>query len=144
MTIHLMTSSKKGVSSLQISRELGITVKSAWFMTHRIREAMIEHRGIGDEYEGGHSSVNHSAKEYVNPDGQHTNTAESFFALLKRGHYGIFHMLSKQHLPRYSTEFSFRWNHRKESDGERMTAAIKGAEGKRLMYRQPNTGNGTV
>src|SRR5437868_13581817 len=31
MTIHLMTSSKKGVSSLQISRELGITVKSAWF-----------------------------------------------------------------------------------------------------------------
>lgn len=40
MTIHLMTSSKKGVSSLQISRELGITVKSAWFMTHRIRLAM--------------------------------------------------------------------------------------------------------
>src|SRR5262245_39741061 len=40
MAIHLMTSSKKGVSSLQISRELGITVKSAWFLTHRIREAM--------------------------------------------------------------------------------------------------------
>src|SRR5437660_3397013 len=40
VTLHLMTSSKKGISSLQISRELGITVKSAWFMTHRIREAM--------------------------------------------------------------------------------------------------------
>ncbi len=40
ITLHLMTSSKKGISSLQISRELGITVKSAWFMTHRIREAM--------------------------------------------------------------------------------------------------------
>jgi hypothetical protein len=40
MAIHLMTSSKKGVSSHQIARELGITVKSAWFMTHRIREAM--------------------------------------------------------------------------------------------------------
>jgi len=38
--IHLMTSSKKGVSSHQIARELGITVKSAWFVTHRIREAM--------------------------------------------------------------------------------------------------------
>src|SRR5580658_9671564 len=38
--VHLMTSSKKGVSSHQIARELGITVKSAWFMTHRIREAM--------------------------------------------------------------------------------------------------------
>lgn len=37
---HLMTSSKKGVSSHQIARELSITVKSAWFMTMRLREAM--------------------------------------------------------------------------------------------------------
>jgi len=37
---HLMTSSKKGVSSHQLARELEITVKSAWFMTHRIRESM--------------------------------------------------------------------------------------------------------
>jgi transposase-like protein len=42
MAIHLMTSSKKGVSSLQLSRELGITPKSAWFLTQRIREAMTE------------------------------------------------------------------------------------------------------
>src|SRR5262249_45834564 len=42
MALHLMTSSKKGVSSLQISRECGITIKSAWFLTHRIREAMRE------------------------------------------------------------------------------------------------------
>jgi transposase-like protein len=40
MAIHLMTISKKGVSSHQIARELGITQKSAWFMDHRIREAM--------------------------------------------------------------------------------------------------------
>lgn len=40
MAIHLMTSSKKGVSSHQIARELGITQKSAWFVNHRIREAM--------------------------------------------------------------------------------------------------------
>ena len=64
-----------------------------------------------------------------------TNTAESFFALLKRGHYGTFHQLSKKHLHRYCTEFGFRWNHRKVSDGTRMVAAIKGAEGRRLMYR---------
>ena len=38
--IHLMTSSKKGVSSHQIARELDITPKSAWFLTHRIRESM--------------------------------------------------------------------------------------------------------
>ena len=35
-----MASSKKGVSSHQIHRTLGITYKSAWFMTHRLREAM--------------------------------------------------------------------------------------------------------
>ncbi len=38
--IYLITSSKKGISSHQLHRTLGITVKSAWFMSHRIREAM--------------------------------------------------------------------------------------------------------
>jgi transposase-like protein len=36
----LMASSKKGISSHQMHRALGITYKSAWFLTHRIREAM--------------------------------------------------------------------------------------------------------
>ena len=40
--IHLICSSKKGVSSNQLHRTLGITLKSAWFMSHRIREAMRE------------------------------------------------------------------------------------------------------
>jgi len=39
---HLLISSKKGISSHQIHRMLGITYKSAWFMTHRIREALRE------------------------------------------------------------------------------------------------------
>lgn len=38
--IHLMTSSKKGISAHQLHRILEITYKSAWFMAHRIREAM--------------------------------------------------------------------------------------------------------
>src|SRR4051812_26656250 len=38
--IFLLTSSKKGMSSNQLHRILGVTLKSAWFMTHRIREAM--------------------------------------------------------------------------------------------------------
>jgi transposase-like protein len=38
--IHLMTSSKKGISSNQLHRVLEITLKSAWFLSHRIREAM--------------------------------------------------------------------------------------------------------
>jgi transposase-like protein len=40
--IFLMASSKKGISSNQLHRTLGVTLKSAWFMSHRIREAMRE------------------------------------------------------------------------------------------------------
>jgi transposase-like protein len=228
MAFHLVSSSKKGMSSHQLSRELGITQKSAWFLGHRIREAMrkepmasmlgavsgeieideayvggkprnkgphnkrgrgtskaavlvlverdgnatampIEsvnsstlhaaakehvirnatiftdelptYNGIGEHFEGGHHSVNHHEHVYAKTDENGllvtTNTAESFFALLKRSHYGIHHQMSKQHLHRYVNERSFMWDHRKISDGERMVAAVKGAEGKRLMYREP-------
>lgn len=40
LATHLLCSSKKGISSHQIARTLGVTYKTAWFMTHRIREAM--------------------------------------------------------------------------------------------------------
>jgi transposase-like protein len=40
--IYLIASSKKGISSNQLHRTLGITLKSAWFMSHRVREAMAE------------------------------------------------------------------------------------------------------
>lgn len=43
---HLLCSSKKGISSHQLSRTLGVTVKTAWFMSHRLREAMLP-GGIG-------------------------------------------------------------------------------------------------
>lgn len=103
-----------------------------------ITDELPSYKGIGKMFDGGHETVNHSAKQYVREteDGKNinTNTAESFFALLKRGHYGIFHKLSEKHLHRYCDEFSFRWNHRKTTDGERMVTAIRGAEGKRLMY----------
>jgi transposase-like protein len=40
LAVHLLSSSKKGISSHQLHRSLGVTYKTAWFMTHRIREAM--------------------------------------------------------------------------------------------------------
>ena len=47
MAVHLMCASKKAISSHQIHRMLGVTYKSAWFMTHRIREAMVSgNRGL--------------------------------------------------------------------------------------------------
>ena len=40
LATYLLCSSKKGISSHQLHRMLGVTYKTAWFMTHRIREAM--------------------------------------------------------------------------------------------------------
>jgi len=42
LAAHLLSASKKGMSSVQIARMLGVTQKTAWFMMHRIREAMRE------------------------------------------------------------------------------------------------------
>lgn len=47
LATHLMCSSKKGISSHQIHRTLGVTYKTAWFMTHRIREAMAPAKDAG-------------------------------------------------------------------------------------------------
>jgi transposase-like protein len=83
-----------------------------------------------------HEVVNHGAHQYVNGSA-YTNTAEGWFALLKRGVTGTFHHVSEEHLDRYVDEFVFRYNRRKMSDGERAVRAIKGIEGKRLFYSQP-------
>jgi transposase-like protein len=218
---HLMATSKKGFSALQLQRNLGLgSYRTAWFLAHRIREAMrcepiagmlkgdvqadetwvggkprpgspdqrgkgitkkqpvlvlvetngraqsqpiqsvsgatiypimkaiidpssrivtdeaTHYRHAGDGF-ADHAQVNHRADQYVTADGFTTNTAESYFALLKRGHYGVYHHMSKKHLHRYCTEFDFRWNGRTFKDSERRDAAIKGAEGKRLFYKSP-------
>jgi transposase-like protein len=85
-----------------------------------------------------HDVVTHSAGEYVRREGKkvvHTNTVEGFFSILKRGIVGTYHHVGKQHLHRYLSEFDFRYNAREVADGERTQLAVKGVEGKRLMYR---------
>lgn len=219
----LLCSSKKGISAHQLHRMLGVTYKTAWFMAHRIREAMTQppfqaalsgtveadetyvggkarwktkryqgvkktgrgtdktpvmvlverggrarsfrmanvtgdeikgairrnvartahmrtdsfrsYAGLGSEY-ASHEVVNH-LDEWVRGD-VHTNTAENFFSILKRGINGTYHHVSEAHLPRYLAEFDFRYNNRSANgvnDGERTVRALKGAEGKRLTYQ---------
>jgi transposase-like protein len=232
----IMCESKKGVSSLQLQRHLKISYKAAWFMSHRIREAMREggmepppmlggggkiveadetyfgpveaakvrtkttsgrkftkggrtgpsnkrpivslverggrvrsfHVASADKdsvttivrenitreshlhtdesrlYHGSelhfasHETVKHSAKEYVRGD-VHTNSAEGYFSIFKRGMRGVYQHCKEKHLHRYLAEFDFRYNHRVAmgvGDGVRALLAIRGAEGKRLTYRQ--------
>jgi len=91
------------------------------------------YKGLNKEF-AGHRTVNHGTGEYVNGD-VHTNCAEGYFSLLKRGIFGTYHHVSKQHLDRYLAEFNFRYNSRKVEDGIRMMLAIDGVKGKRLMLR---------
>jgi len=214
--IYLMCESKKGISSNQLSRDVGVTYKSAWFMTHRIRQAMsnggtmkfdgiveadetyiggrtkggkrgrgaekktpvfalIQRDGgarsfhvgnvkkktlqglIGENVEetahimtdsfksycgleddfAGHSFVDHS-KEYVRGI-VHTNFAECYFSLLKRGILGTFHHVSREHLQRYLHEFDFRWNRRDDETAENLNAVLRQAIGQRLLYRDSAT-----
>lgn len=228
---YFMSSSKKGVSAHQLHRSLGITYKSAWFLTHRIREAMragglvtpmggegkiveadetyygrVDKANIRTKTTSGrpftksgktankrpivalverggsvrtfhvavankdainkiiseniaresrlhtdesrlyvdahtmfasHERVKHSAGEYARGD-VHTNTAEGYFGVFKKGMRGVYQHCAEKHLHRYLSEYDFRFNHRTAlgiSDIERTEAAIRGAEGKRLTYR---------
>jgi transposase-like protein len=68
--IYVITSHKKGISSVQLGKDLGIPQKTAWFLLHRIREAMREKKGFllinevqADEtYMGGSEMNKHSKK----------------------------------------------------------------------------------
>jgi transposase-like protein len=215
---HLLCAGKKGVSAHQIHRMLGVTYKTAWFMCHRIREAMkptnptplggegktveadetfvggkhsnrafkkpakkkmvvtlVErdgrarsfhvanihagiirsalvtnidrrsrlmsddaamYKGVGKEMAGGHFPVIHNAGEYAFMD-MHSNTAENFFSILKRGVIGTYHHWSAAHLHRYLVEFDFRYSTKDVSDRERADLSLKGIIGKRLTYRRP-------
>jgi transposase-like protein len=212
---YLLCSSKKGMSAHQLHRMLGVQYRTAWFMFHRIREAMSDPSfssrlggvvEVDETYIGGqrkkhgergrmrlhkvpvvalierggrvrservasvsakelkgairryvdpsarimtdewsayrnldrefadHQTVQHSYGEYGRGE-VHINTAEGYFANLKRGVNGIYHHVSPAHLHRYLAEFDFRWNARDVSDSRRTVAALVGAEGKRLKYR---------
>ena len=111
--------------------------RASWLMTD---ESPVYPK-IGDEF-AGHGTVNHSKDEYSRMGSFiTTNSAESFFALLKRAVYGQFHHISEAHMHRYLAEADFKYNHRTKlgyGDEERASLLLRGTQGKRLMYRQPS------
>lgn len=87
-----------------------------------------------------HSTVVHSKKEYARREEDFTvttNTVESFFALLKRSNYGIYHHMSRKYLGSYCAERDFVYNGRKLTDDQRTEKAVKAVRGKRLMLNGP-------
>ena len=80
-----------------------------------------------------HESVNHGSEQWVNGNA-HTNTIESFWSLLKRGHYGIFHSISEKHLHCYLAEYEARWNMSNMKGSERVDALLESTSGLRLNY----------
>ena len=108
---------------------------------HVAREAHLRtdsypsYKKVGKEY-ASHKTVDHNV-EYVRGDA-HTNTAENYFSILKRGIDGVYHHVSEAHLPRYLAEFDFRYNNRSGNgvdDAERTVRALRGIEGKRLTFQ---------
>lgn len=82
-----------------------------------------------------HKTVRHSAGEYIR-DMAHTNGIESFWALLKRGHYGVYHYMSTKHLHHYVKEFSFRHNTALAGTMPFINMTIQRMVRKRLTYRE--------
>jgi transposase-like protein len=92
---------------------------------------------VGREF-AQHNFVAHGAGQYVAGDVT-TNTIEGFFSIFKRGMKGVYQHCGEQHLHRYLAEFDFRYSHRAAleiDDDQRTQIALRGAEGKRLMYSQ--------
>jgi transposase-like protein len=90
-----------------------------------------------------HDTVNHSEEEWTRWDRgtmAGTQAVENFFSVFKRGMRGVYQHCSEEHLARYLHEFAFRHSNRAAlgvDDVERTTRAIKGADGKRLLYKKP-------
>lgn len=89
-----------------------------------------------------HEAVDHN-KTYVRKGRKgvkvHTNTAEGYFSIFKRGMVGTYQHCGEQHLHRYLNEFDFRASNRVAlgvNDDLRTERAITGAKGKRLTYHQ--------
>tara|TARA_X000001316_G_C920707_1_gene34912 strand:- start:332 stop:1261 length:930 start_codon:yes stop_codon:yes gene_type:complete len=99
-----------------------------------VSDEFASYRGLGDK---GflHHTINHSAGEYVRHYCLHTNGIESFWALLKRGHYGVYHYMSPKHLHRYVTEFAFRHNTAQADTMTFIEMTIARMMGVRLTYK---------
>ncbi len=118
-----------------------VLVTTADRASHLMTDGANVYTGVGAEF-AAHSAVDHSAGEYVRGIA-HSNTAENFFSILKRGINGTFIHVSEAHLHRNLSEFDFRYSNRSGlgvNDTMRTDELLRGIAGKRLTYRRSGEG----
>lgn len=99
-----------------------------------ISDSLNSYKTLKGDYK--HVAIKHTPGDYRTYGDEHTNNIEGYWSILKRGIIGTFHFVSPQHLQRYCDEFAHRYNTRTATTPERFLAAVKGAQGKRLKYRE--------
>lgn len=78
-----------------------------------------------------HQALNHTKKEFVRGT-SHTGHVDNYISILKRAHFGTFHVLSKKYMQRYLVEFDFRYSSRQFTDGRNTVRGLATMGGKRL------------
>ena len=92
VAIYLVTSHKKGISSLQLSRDINVTQKTAWFMLHRIRKCFgIENNNdlnntveLDETYVGGKNKNRHADKKVEHSQGRSGQDKTPVFGMVER------------------------------------------------------------
>lgn len=119
MALYLFSAHKKGISSHQLARDLGVTQKTAWYMLHRLRETFIEKM---PEPLGGEGVIVEADTTYIG--GKTKNMHKSKRREFKGSH---------------AAAMAFRYNNRKITDKMRFDMALTQTAGVKLPYSVSNS-----